>query len=102
MVGLDEVCGTGVDVIAIMIHEECTRGSTSFQINVFTGVAWQLAIRWGGQSDPCGRLVGEKENKKKKKEGKKNVKNNIKKPQHHKEKKKKEKTQSKKPCKTTM
>lgn len=38
-VDLDEVCGTGVDVIGIMIHEGYTHGSASLQTNASTGVA---------------------------------------------------------------
>jgi len=52
-VDLDEICGTGVDVIAIMIHEGYTRSSGSLQTNASAGVAWQPVINRWGSSQTC-------------------------------------------------
>lgn len=48
MVDLNEICGTGVYEIGIMIYEGYAQGSASLQTNASTGVAWQLVINIGG------------------------------------------------------
>lgn len=89
MVDLDEVCGTGVDVIGIMIQEGYTHSSASLQTNASTGVAWQLVInRWGSSQTHVGdwfqavRFLKKKKNKTHQNQTKAATKNPPKIPKH--------------------
>lgn len=61
---LVEACGTGVNVIGIMIHEGYPEGSASCQTNVSAGVHGSLLLghRWGFSQT----RVGDNNNKNKK------------------------------------
>lgn len=56
---LIEACGTGVNVIGIMIHEGYPEGSASCQTNVSAAVRGSLSLghRWGSSLTHVGHGV---------------------------------------------